>query len=67
MLFVSQSFLELFFPLTILGFYASFYLRPFLAVLAMLATSVVFCANNGVSQSWLLAGSILFNFYVAKA
>ncbi len=67
MLFVSQNFLELFLPLTILAFYVSFYARPFLAVLALLAASAVFCGNNGASQSWLLAGSILFNFFTGAA
>jgi alginate O-acetyltransferase complex protein AlgI len=65
--FISHEFLEVFLPYTILAFYMCQAIRAWLGVLALLAASLIFCANNGGWQIALLAVSILFNFGVGLA
>ncbi len=65
--FISREFLEVFLPCAILAFYLCQAIGSRLGLLVLLSASLIFCANNGVWQAALLAGSILFNFGVGLA
>jgi D-alanyl-lipoteichoic acid acyltransferase DltB (MBOAT superfamily) len=62
MLFISSDFMEFFLPITFGVFFIFYLYFPKLCPLSLLISSVVFCAVNGIQQSFILASSILINF-----